>query len=129
MPILISILLIAVCVFLILVVIVQNSKGGGLSSTFAASNQIMGVKKTGDVLEKATWVLAGALLLISLFSSQYSKNTGPVSPTMDNELKTKRYTLDNPGKVPQAPSNPLQQAPAPSQEGAGGQNPNPNPGQ
>ena len=49
-----------------LVVLVQNPKGGGLASGFASSNQIMGVKKTTDFLEKATWTLAIALLVICL---------------------------------------------------------------
>ncbi len=59
-------LIIVVCVFLSLIVLVQNSKGGGLSSTFGGGNQIMGVKKTADVLEKTTWVLAAILVVLSL---------------------------------------------------------------
>ncbi len=60
------ILALIVCVLLVLVVLVQNPKGGGLASNFASSNQIMGVKKTTDFLEKATWTLAIALLVICL---------------------------------------------------------------
>lgn len=60
------ILAIVVCVFLILIVLVQNPKGGGLASNFAGSNQVMGVQKTTDFVEKATWGLAIALLVISL---------------------------------------------------------------
>ena len=51
----ISVLIFIICVLLILIVLVQNSKGGGLASSFASSNQIMGVRKTTDFLEKATW--------------------------------------------------------------------------
>ena len=54
----ISVLIFIICVLLILIVLVQNSKGGGLASSFASSNQIMGVRKTTDFLEKATWTLA-----------------------------------------------------------------------
>ncbi len=68
---LISIAIIIVCILLILVVLVQNSKGGGLASSFSASNQVMGVKKTADFLEKATWALAIALLTLSLLSAAY----------------------------------------------------------
>ena len=50
----ISVLIFIICVLLILIVLVQNSKGGGLASSFASSNQIMGVRKTTDFLEKAT---------------------------------------------------------------------------
>ncbi|MEI7499316.1 MAG: preprotein translocase subunit SecG [Bacteroidota bacterium] len=68
MYILISVLVLIVCVLLVLVVLVQNSKGGGLASNFASSNQFMGVRKTADFLEKATWTLAATLLFLSLFS-------------------------------------------------------------
>lgn len=57
------------CLLLILIVLVQNPKGGGLSSTFAGSNQILGVKKTNDFLEKATWTLAIAVGLFCVLSS------------------------------------------------------------
>lgn len=66
---LVSVLIIVVCILLILIVLVQNSKGGGLASNFASSNQVMGVRKTADFLEKATWTLAGGLLLLSLVAS------------------------------------------------------------
>ena len=65
----VSILIFIVCALLILIVLVQNSKGGGLSSTFASSNQIMGVRKTTDFLEKATWTLAGAMLVLCIVSA------------------------------------------------------------
>ncbi len=69
----ISALIILVCILLILVVLVQNSKGGGLASSFSSSNQVMGVRKTADFLEKATWTLAIALLVLSLVSTAYNK--------------------------------------------------------
>ena len=47
-----------IAVLMCLIVLIQNSKGGGLASSFASSNQIMGVRKTTDFLEKATWSLA-----------------------------------------------------------------------
>tara|TARA_B100000959_G_scaffold262014_1_gene300051 strand:+ start:1524 stop:1826 length:303 start_codon:yes stop_codon:yes gene_type:complete len=57
-------------VLLVLVVLVQNPKGGGLSSTFGGgSNQIMGAKKTTDFLEKSTWTLAITLISLSLLSN------------------------------------------------------------
>ncbi len=66
--ILIMVLILVVCVLLGLVVLVQNPKGGGLVSNFSASNQFMGVRKTADFLEKASWTLALALLVFSLVS-------------------------------------------------------------
>lgn len=66
--ILVSVLILIACVLLGLIVLVQNSKGGGLASNFASSNQFMGVRKTADFLEKSTWTLAIVLLVLSLFS-------------------------------------------------------------
>lgn len=63
------VLILIVCILLSLVVLVQNSKGGGLASNFASSNQYMGVRKTTDFLEKATWTLAAALLVFSLLAT------------------------------------------------------------
>lgn len=64
----IIILTVLVSILLIIVVLVQKSKGGGLSSTFAGSNQIMGVRRTNDFIEKATWTLAGIICLLSIIS-------------------------------------------------------------
>lgn len=65
------ILAIIVAILLILIVLMQNSKGGGLSSQFGGSGaqQVIGVKKTTDLLEKVTWGFAIALLALSLSSS------------------------------------------------------------
>ena len=64
-----AILIVITCILLVLVVLVQNPKGGGLSATFGGGNQVMGVKKTADFLEKSTWYLAIALLVLSLLSN------------------------------------------------------------
>jgi preprotein translocase subunit SecG len=63
-----TVLIIVICIFTILIVLVQNSKGGGLASNFSASNQYMGVRKTADFLEKATWTLGAALIVFSLLA-------------------------------------------------------------
>ena len=66
--IILSVLILIISALIILVVLVQNSKGGGLASNFSGSNQYMGVRKTADFLEKATWTLAISLLVLSLVS-------------------------------------------------------------
>lgn len=63
------ILILVVSVLLALVVLVQNSKGGGLVSNFGGANQMMGVRQTTDFLEKATWTMAVILVLLCLLSS------------------------------------------------------------
>lgn len=68
MYVLITILIIITCILLGLIVLVQNSKGGGLASGFQSSNQYLGVRQTADFLEKTTWTLAIILLVLSLGS-------------------------------------------------------------
>ena len=59
-------LIVLVAVLMCLIVLIQNSKGGGLASGFASSNQIMGVRKTTYFLEKATWTLAALMVILSV---------------------------------------------------------------
>ena len=109
---LISILIFIVCILLILVVLVQNSKGGGLTSTFASSNQVLGVKKTADFLEKSTWTLAITLLLLTL-------STIFVIPRGESGAKmTTKEILEN-----QSTAAPVNFDPAVSQDAADGQVP------
>ena len=74
-----TILILIASILLILIVLVQNSKGGGLASGFSSSNQIMGVRKTTDFLEKATWTLAGSVIALSILVFTGIKYIGAVS--------------------------------------------------
>lgn len=60
---------IIVGILMILIVVIQNPKGGGIASNFTGANQFMGVQKTNDFVEKATWTLAGALAAVALIGS------------------------------------------------------------
>ena len=63
-------LIIFLSFLLVLVIMVQNPKGGGLASTFGGdSQQIGGVKKTTDFLDKSTWILVFLLFILILFSN------------------------------------------------------------
>lgn len=68
------VLIIVACIVLAFVVLIQNSKGGGLASNFASSNQIMGVRKTTDVLEKTTWGLSAFIMVLCFVCAFMSKN-------------------------------------------------------
>ena len=68
------VLIILASIVLAFVVLIQNSKGGGLASNFASSNQVMGVRKTADVLEKTTWGLAAGIMLLCFVCAFMSKN-------------------------------------------------------
>ncbi len=72
-------LMLIVSVFMVIIVLVQRSKGGGLNQSFASQTQIMGVRKSTDFVEKATWTLAVLLFVFSLssvasFPTAYSDN-------------------------------------------------------
>jgi len=85
--IIVSVLILITSILLMLVVLVQNSKGGGLASNFSGSNQYMGVRKTADFLEKSTWTLAIVLLVLSLFSIFVIPRSSNVEGVMDTELR------------------------------------------
>ena len=74
-----SILILITCALLLLVILVQNPKGGGLASTFGDGNQFMGVKKTSDFLEKSTWSLALVLVALTLGSNFAIERTAGVN--------------------------------------------------
>lgn len=93
----ICVLIIIASILLVLIVLVQNSKGGGLAANFAAGNQTFGVRQTADYLEKATWTLAIVVLVLCLAGSvaaprdgiaaksavqQQMQNTQPAGSTM-----------------------------------------------
>ena len=89
---LISVLIILASILLILVVLVQNSKGGGLAANFTGAGQIMGARKTTDFLEKATWTLAASVVVLSLLASaviprksktEHSMIEQPINRTVD----------------------------------------------
>ena len=80
------ILILIVSVLLGLIVLVQNSKGGGLVSNFGGANQMMGVRQTTDFLEKATWTLGGILVVLCLISSiTLPKNSKEGAPKSEVE--------------------------------------------
>lgn len=102
MYIFLSILILVVCVLLGLIVLVQNSKGGGLAANFSASTQIMGVRRTNDFLEKATWTLAIALLVLSIAASLTISRGG--STAGQSAIEEQIQNAVDPSEVPQIPT-------------------------
>ncbi len=94
MDILFSSIIILASVLLILVVYVQNPKGGGLSSDFGAAQQIGGVQKTNDFIDKATWSLAGVIMLLSVILTIRSKTP---EPQAIDPAKTEQGQQQKPG--------------------------------
>lgn len=98
---LVIILIIIAALLMIGIVLIQESKGGGLASGFSSSNQIMGVRKTTDFLEKATWGLAIAMVVLSVLSSAFVAKT-----------TTKEAPIEVAAPAPVAPAAPAAPAPA-----------------
>jgi preprotein translocase subunit SecG len=91
------VLITIVCFLLIIVIMVQNPKGGGLSSSIGGSQMLGGVQKTTDFLDKSTWTLATALIVLILLSSL--SFTGTLS---DNGSKVIEEVGNAPAKTEKA---------------------------
>ena len=88
MYLLISILTVIISIILIFFVVIQNSKGGGLAAGFSSSNQVMGVRKTTDFLEKATWMLASAIVILCIFAPLFMRNRSATNDSfIRNEIQ------------------------------------------
>ncbi|MCF8360369.1 MAG: preprotein translocase subunit SecG [Prolixibacteraceae bacterium] len=98
------VLIFIVCLLMVLIVLVQNSKGGGLASSFSGNNQIMGVRRTTDFLEKATWYLAGALLILCILASAFIPRDEIQSESIISEQV---QSAVDPTQVPNFPTNPI----------------------
>ncbi len=88
MLVLFGILIIVASVILGFIVLVQNPKGGGLSSSFGGfGTQIMGVKQTTDVLEKGTWLFAAIIGILCVVSPAFIPKEGGSNTKNDDLLK------------------------------------------
>jgi len=97
-----------ICILLIIVVLVQNSKGGGLANNFSSSNQVMGVRRTADFIEKATWGLAITLLVLCLLSTPKKQvgDGGTEGSSQESVTRKKAESVAVPaGSVNNVPQN------------------------
>jgi preprotein translocase subunit SecG len=92
------ILIVLAALLMIGIVLIQESKGGGLSSNFASSNQIMGVRKTTDFIEKATWGLAAAMVVLSVVCAYVAPSAITSESVLEN-VATEQSTT-NPNNMP-----------------------------
>jgi len=100
MYLLLIILIVIAAVLMCFIVMIQNSKGGGLASGFSSSNQIMGVRKTTDFLEKTTWGLAAFIVVLSIATAYVL----PVSRAQDGSTileQAQQEESTNPLNAPQ----------------------------
>lgn len=112
---LLTILIIVACVLLIFVVLIQNPKGGGVASNFSSSNQIMGVKRTSEAVEKATWILAVAVMVFALATNFFIPSIGASESEGGSKSMIQDRIENAPAPAQQQPAAPAQQ---PQQQGA-----------
>lgn len=118
----ISILIIIASLLLTFVVLIQNSKGGGLAANFAAGNQAFGVRQTADFLEKATWTLAVIILVLCIAATAFThtgKQTDNAVLQKLEQTSTGTAVPEFPSTMPEsgiAPADPVAEPSAPAQE-------------
>ena len=98
-----SVFIVIAAVLLVLVVLLQNGKDGGLASNFVAGNQTFGVRQTADILEKITWGLVTFILVVSIVAS-FTTGTQITSDDVTDKIENAA------SEQPSFPSAPLQQA-------------------
>ena len=74
------------------IVLIQNPKGGGLSSGFAGSSNLMGVQRTGDFLEKGTWGLAIALMVFCIAFNILGPSSGGKTGGLGDQIEAPTQT-------------------------------------
>ncbi len=115
-----TILVILASIFITLVVLLQNSKGGGLASNFAAGNQTFGVRQTADLLEKVTWGLVSFIFVVTIVTS-FVTGTGngsgsDITDKIEQNIQESRpqfppvQSQENPAQEVPAQENPVQEA-------------------
>jgi preprotein translocase subunit SecG len=107
----ISILIVIASILLTIIVLVQNSKGGGLAANFASGNQTFGVRQTADFLEKATWTLAIAIIVLCVMATAF------VSTGNSEKQNAIQQRIENSAPIqgqPEFPTNQVPSTPAPA---------------
>ncbi len=108
------IVLMLTCIILGFIILVQNPKGGGLAANIGGGmgNQFMGVKQTNDVLEKGTWVFAGIIGLLCLFSVALIPNSTGGKQNLLDQINAKPTTTNTVPLTTPQPVSPQPVAPA-----------------
>ena len=112
------ILIVLAALLMIGIVLIQESKGGGLASNFSSSNQIMGVRKTTDVIEKATWGLAIAMVVLSVICAYVAPKATDAESVIERNATEQQQT--NPNNLPGFGAGQTKEA-APATSGNAGQ--------
>ena len=106
------ILIVVAAVLMIGIVLIQESKGGGLASNFSSYNQIGGVRKTTDVIEKATWGLAAFMVVMSVVCAYVAPQASSNASVMEGI----EAPATNPNNLPGFGASQQKDAAAPAAE-------------
>ena len=106
------VLIVLASILMIFIVLIQESKGGGLASNFSSSNSIMGVRKTTDVVEKLTWGLAIAMVIISVACAYVAPQATGDSSVMEGATQEQTALPAMPGASKDAAAGAQKAAPA-----------------
>ena len=109
----IIILLVLASLLMCFVVLIQESKGGGLAADYSSNNQILGAPKTTNFVEKLTWGLAIAMVALSVVSVAVLPSTSHTQPVIMEEATEQQAT--SPNNLPGMPSTPAEPVEAPAQ--------------
>ncbi|MDR1197558.1 MAG: preprotein translocase subunit SecG [Prevotellaceae bacterium] len=93
-------LIVIVSILLVFIVLIQNSKGGGLAANFASGNQIFGVRQTADTVEKATWYLSITLGLLCIFATLRPPVNSTGITTESSVQRNSEMLMQNPAAQP-----------------------------
>ena len=106
----IIVLIVLAAVLMCLIVLIQESKGGGLAAGFSSANSLGGVRKTTEFVEKATWGLAIAMVVLSVAAAYMIPSQKAAGSVMENApVQTTAPALPNPtAPAAQAPTAPAQ---------------------
>ena len=94
----IVILVVLASILMCLIVLIQESKGGGLAADYSNNNQILGAPKTTNFIEKATWGLAAAMIVLSVISVAFLNNGSSNESVLQQNAIEQAAT--NPNNVP-----------------------------
>lgn len=112
-----TILILLAAILLVIAVVIQNSKGGGLASGFSTGNQVLGVRKTTDFLEKTTWYLTAVIIVLSITTTAFIPKGNVEADSFHKEvqqsIRVEDKALPNLGREEEKAGEPL---PAPAQE-------------
>jgi preprotein translocase subunit SecG len=97
----VSVLIIVASFLQVLIVLVQNSKGGGLAANFTSAGQAMGVRKTADFLEKSTWTIAIGIFVLCLVATAAIPRGGE---TQQSRIQSQIDNAVDPNAIPTLPT-------------------------